>query len=102
MKDLFNNNKIKRGQRPLKADLHLHTAEDPHDRVAYTAKELISKAAEEGFEVLSITNHQRLTFNRNLSAFARERGILLIPGMEIKTHIGEITALFMHPEKSQD
>jgi predicted metal-dependent phosphoesterase TrpH len=90
MKTLNNNNKIKRGPRPLKADLHLHTAEDPHDRVAYTAKELISKAAEEGFEVLSITNHQRLTFNRNLSAYARERGILLIPGMEIsirKRHV---------------
>ena len=72
-----------KGPRPLKADLHLHTAEDPNDRVSYTAKELISKAADEGFEVLAITNHQCLTFNQKLSAYARERGILLIPGMEI-------------------
>ena len=71
--------RIKR-PRPLKADLHLHTAEDPNDRVSYTAKELISKAADEGFEVLAITNHQCLTFNQRLSAYARERGILLIPG----------------------
>ena len=74
--------RIKR-PRPLKADLHLHTAEDPNDRVSYTAKELISKAADEGFEVLAITNHQCLTFNQRLSAYARERGILLIPGMEM-------------------
>jgi len=74
--------RIKR-PRPLKADLHLHTAEDPNDRVSYTAKELISKAADEGFEVLAITNHQCLTFNQKLSAYARERGILLIPGMEM-------------------
>lgn len=72
-----------KGPRPLKADLHLHTAEDPWDRISYTAKELISKAADEGFEVLSITNHQCLTFNQKLSSYARERGILLIPGMEI-------------------
>ncbi|MFB3887193.1 MAG: PHP domain-containing protein [Thermodesulfobacteriota bacterium] len=90
MKDLMNKYKTKKGPKPLKADLHLHTAEDPHDRVIYTAKELISKAAEEGFEVLSITNHQRLTFNKNLSSYARERGILLIPGMEVsirKRHV---------------
>ena len=34
-----------KGPKPLKADLHLHTAEDPSDKVSYTAKELISKAA---------------------------------------------------------
>jgi predicted metal-dependent phosphoesterase TrpH len=72
-----------KGLRPLKADLHLHTGEDPLDYVAYTAKELISKAADDGFEVLSITNHHCLTFNRNLSSYAKERGILLIPGIEL-------------------
>jgi predicted metal-dependent phosphoesterase TrpH len=82
--------KFTKGSRPLKADLHLHTAEDPLDHVAYTAKELISKAADEGFEVLSITNHHRLTFDRNLSSYAKERGILLIPGIELsvrKRHV---------------
>jgi predicted metal-dependent phosphoesterase TrpH len=68
--------------KPLKADLHLHTAEDPCDRIRYTAKEIISKAAEEGFDVLSITNHRIVTFGPELSSYARERGILLIPGVE--------------------
>jgi predicted metal-dependent phosphoesterase TrpH len=67
----------------LKADLHLHTAEDPVDRVGYTAKELISKAADEGFDVISITNHQQMTFGEDLFSYAKERGILLIPGMEM-------------------
>jgi len=67
----------------LKADLHLHTAEDPLDRIRYTAKELISKAADEGFDVMSITNHHRMTFNRDLFSYAQERGILLIPGVEM-------------------
>ena len=67
----------------LKADLHLHTAEDPVDRVGYTAKELIAKAADEGFDVISITNHQQMTFSQDLFFYAKERGILLIPGMEM-------------------
>lgn len=67
----------------LKADLHLHTAEDPLDRVRYTARELISKAAADGFDVIAITNHLRLTFDQDLFAYARDRGVLLIPGIEL-------------------
>jgi len=72
-----------KGLKPLKADLHIHTAEDPCDHVSHTAKELISTAADQGFEVLAITNHQSLTFNPWLFAYAWERGILLIPGIEV-------------------
>jgi len=72
------------GTKALKADLHLHTAEDPVDCVGYAAKDLISKAADEGFEVISITNHQRITFNEDLFSLAKERGILLIPGIEME------------------
>ena len=88
-----------KGPKPLKADLHLHTAEDPNDRVSYTAKELISKAADQGFEVLAITNHQCLTFNQKLSDYARERGILLIPGMEINLHHRHV--LFLNPPSAK-
>jgi len=84
-----------KGPKPLKADFHLHTAEDPNDRVSHTAKDLISKAADEGFEVLAITNHQCLTFNQRLLSHARERGILLIPGMEINVHHRHV--LFLNP-----
>jgi predicted metal-dependent phosphoesterase TrpH len=66
---------------PLKADLHLHTREgDPF--IAYDAYALIARAAREGYEVLSITNHDRLTFSERLEAYAAERGILLVPGVE--------------------
>jgi predicted metal-dependent phosphoesterase TrpH len=71
---------------PLKADLHIHTSEDPVDCVGYTAKELISRAADEGFEVISITNHHRVTFNQDLLSYAEERGILLIAGIEMTIH----------------
>jgi predicted metal-dependent phosphoesterase TrpH len=76
--------------RPLKADLHIHTKDDPLDPVLYTARELILKAASQGFEVLAITNHNIRTFDQDLFYFAQDLGILLIPGMEIaiqKRHV---------------
>lgn len=55
----------------LKADLHLHTRDG--DRfIAYDARGLIDRAARDGF----------VTFSEDLGAYARERGILLIPGVE--------------------
>lgn len=84
-----------RDSRPLKVDLHLHTAEDPHHRIRYTAKELVSNAAEEGFDVLAITNHQCITFDKKLSSYAREQGILLIPGIEVS--IGHRHVLVLNP-----
>jgi len=85
--------------RSLKSDLHLHTAEDPLDRVRYTAKELISKAADEGFDVISITNHHRMTFNQDLFSYAGERGILLIPGVEMTIHRRHVLVLNPPPNK---
>jgi predicted metal-dependent phosphoesterase TrpH len=82
-----------RRPRPLKADLHLHTAEDPLDHVRYTARELISKAGDEGFDVLAITNHHRVTFDQELFSLAEERGILLIPGLEVTVHRRHVLVL---------
>jgi predicted metal-dependent phosphoesterase TrpH len=90
--------KIRR-TKPLKADLHLHTAEDPLDRVRYTAKELISKAADEGFDVISITNHHQMTFNQYLFSHAQERGILLIPGVELTIQRRHVLVLNPPPHK---
>jgi predicted metal-dependent phosphoesterase TrpH len=66
----------------LKADLHLHTGER-ESWIAYEARDLIDRAALQGFQVLSITNHDVLTWSEDLAAHARSRGILLIPGAEV-------------------
>jgi len=67
----------------LKADFHLHTNEDPQDTyIRYSTKDLIRHAAAQGFEVLSITAHDKIIFNAELTAFAESLGILLIPGVE--------------------
>ena len=66
----------------LKCDLHLHTKEDPRHQLGYTARDLIEKAAESGYQVLSITNHNTVTYDAELRDFAAEKGVLLIPGVE--------------------
>jgi len=65
----------------LKADLHLHTREGDAF-IAYDARGLIDRAAALGYRVLSITNHDTLTFSRDLERYAGDRGVLLVPGVE--------------------
>ena len=75
----------KSGKRWLKAELHSHCNLDPTDYSIcdFTPEQLISKAAELGYEVLAITCHDRDIWSLNLSDYARSLGIILIPGMEV-------------------
>lgn len=67
----------------LKADLHLHSSEDPQDTgFAYDARMLIDRAATLGFNAIALTNHRAVSHTPALARYARQRGILLIPGCE--------------------
>ena len=66
----------------LKVDLHLHTGEDPIDRISHSALDLVARAAELGFDALAITLHDTQFSDPRVSGYARERGITLIPGSE--------------------
>jgi len=44
--------------------------------------DVIARAAREGYRVLSITNHDLHTYSDDLAAYARDHGVLLIPGVE--------------------
>jgi predicted metal-dependent phosphoesterase TrpH len=66
----------------LKADFHVHTREDPHDFIRYTAVELLEQAARQGFDVLALTCHNKRIHTEELRRRAEALGILLIPGVE--------------------
>ncbi len=66
----------------LKADFHIHTSEDREDLIKYSATTLIDIAADRGYSVLAITNHNLNIWTAWLRDYALERGIVLIPGME--------------------
>lgn len=78
----------------LKTDFHLHTREDPLDTyLSHTAKDLIDSAADKGFDVLAITNHNTITYNDSLKDYASKKGILLIPGIELSVQGRDIVLL---------
>jgi hypothetical protein len=66
----------------LKVDLHAHTADDPLDRIPYSSEALIDRAAALAYDALAITLHDRQLDDPRLTAYAGERGIVLIPGVE--------------------
>jgi predicted metal-dependent phosphoesterase TrpH len=66
----------------LKVDLHTHTSDDPVDAIPHSSAELINRAAALGYHALAITLHERQLDVRPLEAYAAERGIVLIPGIE--------------------
>ena len=66
----------------LKAQLHIHTDEDPLDNLSYKAKDVIDLAKKLNFDVLSFTLHNRLFYNQEIIEYAKNNGILLIPGIE--------------------
>lgn len=66
----------------LKAELHVHAQGDAEDNIGYSAKELIDYAAEQNFEVLAFACHDKVVYNQELADYARQKNILLIPGVE--------------------
>ena len=66
----------------LKADFHTHTCDDPLDVILHSAEMLIDAVAAKSFDVLAITCHERFVFNDYLSDYAKERGVVLVPGIE--------------------
>lgn len=70
----------------LKTNLHFHTGDDPHDFVPYSTEEGIDCAASLGFDALAITCHNKAAWTSAHAAYAAERGMLLIPGIELDVH----------------
>ena len=84
----------------LKVDLHLHTAEDPRDNIAHDAIALIDRAARLGFGALAITLHERQLWERSMVDYARERGIVLLRGIE-RTVAGRHVLLINFPAAAE-
>lgn len=66
----------------LKVELHTHTADDPLDRIPHSTHQLIDRAAELGYDAVAVTLHNRQLDLGPFQDYARERGLILIPGIE--------------------
>jgi hypothetical protein len=74
---------LETSKKSLKIDLHIHTSDDPEEPVRHTTCELLDKAHYLGYDAVSITNHNGICYTDYYRDYARERGIILIPGVEI-------------------
>jgi predicted metal-dependent phosphoesterase TrpH len=66
----------------LKVELHAHTDGDPADRIDHSTRELVDHAASLGYGAIAVTLHDRYFDPAPDDAYARERGIVLLPGIE--------------------
>ncbi len=66
----------------LKVEFHIHVMGDRVDDIPYTPKELIDDAHRKNFDVLALTSHNIVIHNKELERYAKQKGILLIPGVE--------------------
>jgi len=63
-----------------KVDLHTHTT---YSDGSFSPEELVMLAAEKGLSALAITDHDDIGAAGEASAYAREKGIEFIPGVEL-------------------
>ena len=77
----------------IKADLHIHTLDDPKDALDYSAHELLERAVALGFRVLAITLHDAVFDRAEVFADAARMGILLIPAAEMRLEGADVILL---------
>ena len=86
----------------MKVDLHIHTLDDPHDHLDYSAHQLLERARELGFGALAITLHDTVFDRADVFADAAEMGILLIPAAEMRLEGADVVLLNAQPNDIVD
>ena len=82
----------------LKVELHAHTDRDPADFIPHSTAELIDHAASLGYGALAVTLHDRYFDPAPFAAHAKDRGIVLIPGIERTLNHRHVLLLNFPPE----
>jgi len=82
----------------FKTNLHFHTADDPQDAIPYTFYEGIDAAKALGFDAIALTCHHSFIREPKYQTYAAERGILLIPGVELTLEGRHVLVLNPSPE----
>src|SRR5437660_9946211 len=77
----------------IKLDLHIHTFDDPKDKLDYSAHELLARARRLDFSVLAITLHDAVFDRSAVFVAARRLGILLVPAAEMRIEGADIILL---------
>ena len=84
----------------MKADLHIHTSEDPMDEIDYSAMELVERAHRLDFRVLAVTLHGAVFDDPQVFARAQALGILLISAAELRIDGADVVLLNISREEA--
>ncbi|TFG24294.1 MAG: PHP domain-containing protein [Promethearchaeota archaeon] len=80
----------------IKLDLHVHTCYSGDSLIK--PKDVVNYVKLKGLDGFAITDHQTLKGFKISNKIGRNKDIIVIPGMEINTHIGEIIILFIEDD----
>ena len=86
----------------IKIDLHIHTLDDPKDRLDYTAHQLLEKARARNFDVLAITLHDKVFDRAEVFTEAAAMGILLLSATELRLQGADVVLLNVQPHEIED
>src|SRR5947207_10862930 len=85
----------------IKLDLHIHTFDDPKDKLDYSAHELLARARRLGFSVLAITLHDTVLARPGVFAAPQRLKILLLPAPEIGVQGADFLLLNINAQEVQ-
>jgi predicted metal-dependent phosphoesterase TrpH len=85
----------------VKAALHLHTNDDPEEKIGYSAFEAIDKASQAGFSVMAITCHNKVVDIQKYTKYAESKKILLIQGIELSIKHQHVVILNCNKEAEE-
>ena len=78
----------------FRVELHSHCQGDPVDRyLTHSVFEQVDAAKKKGLDAIAITWHRKIFDIHEAVAYARERGVLLIPGMEAEINHRHLVVL---------
>ena len=94
------------GARFVRADLHIHSygeggSGDVKD-TSMTPENIVDTAISSGLSIISITDHNEIENSRRALLHAKDKNILVIPGIEVATTQGHLLVYFSTYEQLRD
>lgn len=77
----------------IRADFHIHSSDDPLDNLPHTVEQIVARAAACGLQCLAITNHLHFWWDAAVAEAARQRGVVLIPAIEVRIEHADVIIL---------
>lgn len=77
----------------LKIDFHTHTKYSVNDLLRHSPKDIVDRALALGFDALAITDHDTGRGYYSVRDYARKKGLLLVPGIELTLSGKHVLAL---------